>query len=378
MIFSGTAGMRPATYLLTATLSGIALAFSGLLITAQGEIAPVIIEVAGDVLPESSWEEPGDLDHLFDGMKDEFRKADLVFVNLEEPITASHRVTPYKNRAAVRAGLDYILKARNPRIPQILKESGIGLVGLANNHMMDYTGAGLADTLIAFRAARLPAVGAGLEPEAERAYIFEKGGVRVALLAFSDVIPTNYAATPTSPGVASSQDNQALVRAIEEARKKADWVVLMMHWGGQGDHRILRRQRELARVAVEAGCDAVVGMHPHVLQGIEYYGRVPVFYSVGNFAFPSSNPAAKECVLVRLQFEPGRLASVDLVPVEISPRGEPSVATGDDGAEIYSHLDQVCRGFNTAIRAGKLVKAPVRQKLVFGAEKRARRRRRSR
>jgi poly-gamma-glutamate capsule biosynthesis protein CapA/YwtB (metallophosphatase superfamily) len=369
--------MRSAIYSLSTTLAVGIFAASALLTRAQEVESQVNIEVGGDVLPESSWQDPGDVEHLFDGMKGEFARSELVFVNLEEPITASNRATRYKSRAAVRAGLDYILKARNPRISEVLKESGIGLVGLANNHMMDYGGAGLSDTLAAFRSAGLPAVGAGREADAEQPYIFEKGGIKVAMLAFSDVVPTDYAATPTRRGVASSQPETRLVSGIQAARKNADFVVLMIHWGGQGNHRITQRQRELARAAVEAGCDAVVGMHPHVLQGIEFIGAVPVFYSVGNLAFPSNNPAANECILVRLGFQPKRLAAVDLVPVEISPSGAPRVATGEEAAEIDSHLDQYCRGFNTAIQGGKVVEIPRRQKLVYATEKRARRRGRS-
>ncbi|PYV31770.1 MAG: hypothetical protein DMG22_15635 [Acidobacteria bacterium] len=363
--------MRATAYFLSAVLTGAFFGAPALLRPAQGAGHPVVIDVGGDVLPESSWQDPVEVDHLFDGMKVEFDRADLVFVNLEEPITTSNSVTPYKNPAAVGAGLDFVLRARNPHIAEALRDSGIGLVGLANNHMMDYTGAGLADTLAGLQSAGLPAVGAGLEPDAERAYIFEKDGVKVALLAFSDVVPTNYEATPTLAGVASSQDNARLVNAVLEARKEADSVVLMIHWGGQGDHRIIPRQRELARVAAEAGCDAIVGMHPHVLQGIEYFGRVPVFYSIGNFAFPSSNSAKRECILVRLIFRPKRLARVELVPVEISPSGAPSVARGGEASLICSHLDRVCQPFNTAIQGGKLVKAPPRKALVYCEAKRA-------
>jgi poly-gamma-glutamate capsule biosynthesis protein CapA/YwtB (metallophosphatase superfamily) len=365
--------MRLTACFLSAALTVIYFGVPALLRPVQEGSRQVVIDVGGDVLPESSWQDPGAVEHLFDGMKVEFHRADLVFVDLEEPITGSNRATPYKNPAAVRAGRDFILRAKNPRIPVALRDSGIGLVGLANNHMMDYRGAGLADTLAGFQSAGIPTVGAGLQPDAERAYIFEKEGIKVALLAFSDVIPTNYAASPTLPGVASSQDDARVVNAVEEARKKADFVVLMIHWGGQGDYRITRRQRELARVAAEAGCDVVVGMHPHVLQGIEYFGRVPVFYSVGNFAFPSSNPAARECILVSLTFMPGRLAAVELVPVEISPSGAPAVAEGSEASIICSHLDQLCQNFNTAIQRGKLIEFPPRKALVYAEAKRARR-----
>ncbi len=325
----------------------------------------VVIAVAGDVLPESSWEAQDGTEHFLDGVREEFSRADLVFVNLEEPITSAKTVTPHKSPAEVARGRDYILRARNPEIPRIMKDAGVGLVGLANNHMMDFTDAGLRDTLAVLGRAQLPAVGAGIKSDAERAYVFEKDGRRVALLAFSDVVPTSYQATVDRMGIASSKDETDLVMAIGRARRQAQFVVLMIHWGGQGKHLITPRQRHLARVAAQAGCDAVMGMHPHVLQGMEYVGRVPVFYSLGNFAFPSTNPAARESLLVSLTFGPRDMEAPELIPVEISPKGAPRIAEGGRGRQILARLDGFCHMFNTRVEGGKLIHAGVRGKLVL-------------
>jgi len=325
----------------------------------------VVIAVGGDVLPESSWEGAQDVFHFLDGMRAQFAQSDLVFVNLEEPITSSAQVTPFKSQAEVAAKRDYILKARNPEIPLALKEAGVGLVGLANNHMMDYTLAGLRDTLHAFHQAGLPVVGAGFKLDAERPFILQKNGRRVALLAFSDVVPRNAGATETHLGIASAKVEQDLADALRRARRNADFVVLMMHWGGQGNHLILPRQRQLARAAVAAGCDAIVGMHPHVLQGIEYIGRVPVLYSIGNFAFASKRPASQECVLVKLNFGSEHLEEVDVVPVAISPSGVPVVAGQEQGKEILGHLDGFCRMFNSRVDGERLVASAPREPLLY-------------
>jgi poly-gamma-glutamate synthesis protein (capsule biosynthesis protein) len=219
--------------------------------------------------------------------------------------------------------------------------------------------------LHAFHQAELPVVGAGFKLDAERPFILQKHGRRVALLAFSDVVPRNSGAMETHLGIASSKDELDLADAIRRARRRADFVVLMMHWGGQGNHLIMRRQRQLARVAVEAGSDVIVGMHPHVLQGIEFIGHVPVLYSIGNFAFASKRPASQECVLVRLKFGSERPVEVGLVPVVISPSGVPNPAEGQQGKEILGHLDGFCRMFNTRVLEGRLVAASPRERLVY-------------
>jgi poly-gamma-glutamate synthesis protein (capsule biosynthesis protein) len=325
----------------------------------------VVIAVGGDVLPESSWKGPQDVFHFLDGMRAQFADTDLVFVNLEEPITKHREATPFKSRAEVAAGRDYILKARDPEIPTALKQAGVGLVGLANNHMMDYTLVGLRDTLHAFHQAGLPVVGAGFKLDAERPFILRKRACRVALLAFSDVVPRNSGATETYLGIASAKDEGDLANAVRRARRQADFVVLMMHWGGQGSHLIIPRQRQLARAAAEAGCDVIVGMHPHVLQGIEYFGHVPVLYSIGNFAFASKRPDSQESVLVKLNFGAERLGEVDLIPVVISPRGVPTPAGQEQGKEILGHLDGFCRMFNSQVQGGRLMGSAPRERMVY-------------
>jgi poly-gamma-glutamate synthesis protein (capsule biosynthesis protein) len=353
--------------ILMAQAAALAVASQTLGAAPPGQAAEdrVVIAVGGDVLPESSWEGAQDALHFLDGMRAQFAQADLVFVNLEEPITSSRQVTPFKSQSSVAAKRDYILRAKNSEIPAALKAEGIGLVGLANNHMMDYTPAGLRDTLQALRQAELPEVGAGLKLEAEQPFILQKHGLRVALLAFSDVVPRNAGASETRLGIASAKDEQDLADAIHRADRQADFVVLMIHWGGQGSHLILPRQRQLARTAVAAGSDVIVGMHPHVLQGIEYIGRVPVLYSIGNFAFASKRPASQETVLVKLEFGPERLEEVDLVPVVISPGGVPTLAGEEQGKEILGHLDGFCRMFNAQVRGGRLMTSSPRGPLAY-------------
>ncbi len=325
----------------------------------------ITIAVGGDVLPESPWRGPQDAAHFLDAMRGEFSRADLVLVNLEEPITNSRTQTPYKLPEELATGRDYVLRAYNSAIPGLLKQAGVGLVGLANNHMLDYTETGLKDTLVACQGAGLPTVGAGLKSQAERPFVFEKRGQRVALLAFSDVVPIHAAATATRPGIASSKSERDFVAAIQGARRETALVVLLIHWGGQGGRLITPRQRHVARLAARAGCAAVVGDHPHVLQGIEYIGQVPVFYSVGNFAYPSYRAESQEAILVRLVVSRGTFRRVELVPIIISPTGAPSVAQAVRARGVWGHMDKLCRMFNTRVRGGGLAASAPREPLVY-------------
>jgi len=138
-----------------------------------------------------------------------------------------------------------------------------------------------------------------------------------------------------------------------------------MHWGGQGGHLITPRQQRLARVAAREGCNAVVGMHPHVLQGIEFMGNSVIFYSIGNFAFPSVRLDRQESLLLRLAIGRHGLATADIVPAEISSSGAPRIASARSGEVILNHLDNYCRMFNSRVQHGRVVRAERRQKLEY-------------
>lgn len=62
-------------------------------------------------------------------------------------------------------------------------------------------------------------------------------------------------------------------------------MIAYVHWGTEGKIHYGQDQTEIADLCVKAGADAVIGGHPHRLQGVEFIKNVPVAYSVGNFWF---------------------------------------------------------------------------------------------
>jgi Bacterial capsule synthesis protein PGA_cap len=172
----------------------------------------------------------------------------------------------------------------HPRVLPLLKRH-VDVVSLANNHSGDFGQAAFADMLKRLEAAGLPYVGGGRDlRQAHRPHIIERKGLRIALLAYDEMFPRAFEAGPDWPGVAWSEDPQ-VVFDIRQARLQADVVIPYMHWGQEHDPRAHARQRQLARLMIDAGADAVVGTHPHVVQDVERYKGKPIFYSLGNFVF---------------------------------------------------------------------------------------------
>jgi len=172
----------------------------------------------------------------------------------------------------------------SPRVLPLLRRH-VDVVSVANNHTGDFGKAAFAEMLGRLREAGLPYLGGGRDwREAHRPLVIERKGVKIALLAYDEFFPRVFEAGDKLPGVAWSEDEQVR-HDIQQARTQADVVIPFMHWGQEHEPRANERQRELARLMIDAGADAVVGAHPHVVQDTETYRGKPIIYSLGNFVF---------------------------------------------------------------------------------------------
>jgi len=201
------------------------------------------------------------------------KQADVRIANLECVIASTGKAIdkPWTFRA-------------HPRVLPLLKRH-VDVVSVANNHSGDFGKPAFAEMLRRLQRAQLPYVGGGHTlREAHRPVIIERKGVKIALLAYDEFFPRVFEAGDALPGVAWSEDEQVAFD-IRQARTQADIVIPFMHWGQEHEPLANARQRELARLMIDAGADAVVGAHPHVVQDTEVYRGKPIIYSLGNFVF---------------------------------------------------------------------------------------------
>jgi poly-gamma-glutamate capsule biosynthesis protein CapA/YwtB (metallophosphatase superfamily) len=256
-----------------------------------------VILAAGDVAVHRA-----DGGSMFAGCRDALQAADLCIAQLEAPISERGARVP-NARLAMRAP---VASAR------AMHEAGFDLVSCAGNHCLDFGYEALGDTVRHLREAGLQACGVGetLEGALAPCYL-TRGGVRVALIAACSILPEGYAAEADRPGCAPLRaftlyeaiepdqpgtpprtrtfahegDLAALAQRVREARTAADWVLVSLHWGvHMVPHVLADYQRVAAHALIDAGADAILGHHPHLLKGIELYRGRPVFYSLGNFA----------------------------------------------------------------------------------------------
>ncbi len=133
----------------------------------------------------------------------------------------------------------------------------------------------------------MPYFGGGRnKAEAHKPLVINRHGVRIALLGYCEVYLKSFQAEDNVPGVAWSEHDDEVLADIRAARSKykADVVIPFMHWGDEHDPPT-EREKSFARKMIDAGAGVVVGTHPHVTQGAEYYKGHLVVYSLGNFLF---------------------------------------------------------------------------------------------
>jgi len=161
-------------------------------------------------------------------------------------------------------------------------------------------------------------------------WIIEVRGVRIAFLAYSDVSPPIFRAGGVGHPGPIPPLPELIRRDISHARTKADFVVVQSHWGIEYQSEPNERQVSLAHQMIDAGADAVVGSHPHVLQGTERYKGKFIIYSLGNFLFDLRRPVSHPSLVLRLRLEKGKPPAADFLPSwggDIFPR-RPTSAEG--------------------------------------------------
>ncbi|HEX2040954.1 MAG TPA: CapA family protein [Acidimicrobiales bacterium] len=232
-----------------------------------------------------------------------------------------------------------------PSLVAALRAAGVHVVSLANNHSLDYGPAALLETIDHARAAGLAVVGAGAD--AAQAYapaVLGTPGGTVAVVGLSQVVQAGWAAGPGRPGVASAYDLAASVAAVRSARTQADHVVVVVHWGTENADCPNGKQASLAAALLRAGADAVVGHHPHRLQGVSSGDGRLVAYSLGNFVWYNNAPPNDLTGLLSVELGSDGVRGYEFAPARIDGHGRPMPLSGQAAAHAVGHLASLAPG----------------------------------
>lgn len=212
------------------------------------------------------------LEALSEEIRQLFADCDLVLANLECTLPSGDLVASEPRVLADESQL------------RGLPSAGIQAVTLGNNHAFDAGDAGFHRLTTLLDETGIAWCGAGRDlAEAEQPLLINVKDLRLALLpAVAGSSGMYHFAAATSSGVAPL-DTDALCRRIATLRREVDHVILAPHWGEERFRFPSPTQIDQARAFIEAGASLVLGHHPHVVQGLEFYRQAPIAYSLGNF-----------------------------------------------------------------------------------------------
>lgn len=304
-------------------------------------------------------------------VRDVFHRADFVLGNLEGVVADGG--TPWQK------GDINVWKADASQI-EAIETGGFHAMGVTNNHILDFGHDGLEETLVNLRRVNVKHAGAGKNvAEAHKPAILERGGVTIAMLAYTSVFVKGWEAGPEYPGLAVvrvrtayepdyrvgelpgappiirtwvEKPDLARVKAdIAAARELADIVICSFHWGISGGYeKLTEYQVELGHHAVDCGADLVFGHHPHLLQGIEFYKGKPIYYSLGNFTFARHNPnkgQELESLIARCRIRDGKIDTTGFYTASCDHDLSPHIRTGEEARAILALVQKRSAAFGT-------------------------------
>ncbi len=298
----------------------------------------------------------GGYEKAFEKVASYMNLGDIVFANLETPLTDSNHGLDKERKIVLKA---------EPESVVALTDAGINLISLSNNHILDYYEKGLFDTMELLDKNGIKHAGAGRNiEEARTPAIIEKNGLKTALLAYTTFAELTYAGKPYQ-NFAAGPEKSGLVRDryetiredILKIRDQVDLVAVSMHWGVEDSFKVTNEQKELAHKLIDDGADMILGHHPHQFQGIELYKGKPILYSMGNFLFDQNDPENMESFIIDMKYKGAELTEFSALPVRIINKSIVEIQTGSNAAALLKRQAELCRELGTepVIQDDKLI-----------------------
>lgn len=234
-------------------------------------------------------------------VRDDLRAADVTFANLECPLAHEGPHAPN----------DCIFRAK-PETVQVLLDGGIDVVALANNHTLNSGSAALLETIDHLEEAGVAYCGAARDRErAWEPRLVKLGRTLLGFVACTDLSFEHGSMCKVGA------DLDAFEAQIANAKAQCEVLVVSIHWGNEYEKTPTQRQQEVARAAVEAGADLIIGHHPHTLQGVGSHRGAPILYSCGNFVFDQREGERMESAIFHLTWHEEDGWGIRMVPVWI-------------------------------------------------------------
>ncbi|NLW52564.1 MAG: CapA family protein [Tissierellia bacterium] len=313
------------------------------------------ITFAGDVSPgrylRATGEQKG-FDVFYQDVKSVWKDSDVSIVNLEaSPLSEKPNARNYSDITANETKIR--LDVTKDEV-KALKDTGINLIGFANNHASDYGIKGLQDSFSIFKELNLEFVGAGNNiNEAIKPYSKVINGKSVSIVGITDRAPFRVAGGYNLPRVFTTSyiyTDYELGRTFNSN----DFNIVFIHWGTENALRPDSDIQELGRKYIDMGADLVIGAHPHVLLPVEKYNGGAIVYSMGNFVFDQVSSRNPYSAIGSVYFNDSE-RFLEFLAIK-SEKGIPIIQ--EDNSNMNKSFDALTRGLSIEdyeIKDGKLI-----------------------
>jgi poly-gamma-glutamate capsule biosynthesis protein CapA/YwtB (metallophosphatase superfamily) len=336
-------------------------------------------------------------DSFFELTRSTLKGADVLVGHVEVPHTRRGR----------ESTSDVPAPPSDPDNLAALKRAGFHVATLAGNHLFDAGPDGIKDTIATLRRLGIATAGAGMcLEEARRPAVVARRGLSVGTLSYNCVGPkdswangkkagcayvyviTHYELDHATPGgppriytFAEPESTDAMLADIEKLRRGVDVLIVALHKGiGHTPAVLAMYERPLAKAAIDAGADIVVGHHAHILRGIEIYKNRPIYHGLGNFVtvtralnmeanaspkraewarrrqelfgfepdpdYPTYpfHPEARNAMIAVCEISADGIRKAGFIPCRVNPEGQPEICSGDArGRAVASYIEQITR-----------------------------------
>jgi len=261
------------------------------------------------------------LNHPLQRLAPIFHGADLVMVNCEGALSDHGR----------QVGLN-----KTPeRFAIAMRDAGIGVVNLANNHTFDAEERGFLDTLRALSLAGIGHVGGGMDlADARKPVIVERNGIKIGILGYTQFnnFGESVFAADGRPGIVP-MDPFLIKDDIGKLRSQVDYVMVAIHWATSRSAEVSPLNRAFAHELIDAGADVILGHHPPHPKGIEVYHGKVILYAPSNVLRGHNGPALDDGYLARFTLGPKSVEKIEVLP--IVGKGQPEGHTGPYDSKLF-------------------------------------------
>ncbi len=275
----------------------------------------VIIRFGGDVMMTSYFKNYIDkygVDYPWSDTNKLIKEATYSIFNLE---------TSVSNKGSSTKPEGYGFES-DPSTLKGLVNASIDMVNLANNHVLDYGNEAFIDTLDHLKQNNIEYIGAGRNKEEASKINYQNiEGINIAFIGATSILGhSNWKATDNNGGVfyLNPHNYEDLKQKIKEAKTKAKYVILFVHWDLEYYDYPEEKTIEIAHDLIDNGVDIIIGSHPHVLQGVEFYNSGIIFYSTGNYNFLVKNENATRTGLFEIILDKDKIKSSKIYPIKIN------------------------------------------------------------